>query len=210
MKNKSKPNGGVGVMNGADEAGEQQKRWEKETLNPSLEKLPERDVPFTTISGVPIRRLYTPADTQDINFEKDISWPGEYPYTRGIHPTMYRSRIYSMRQFTGFGTAKQTNERLRYLTSAGTNALSVAFQLPTLMGRDSDHEYSKGEVGKCGVVMDSLRDMEILFDGIRQDHGPIPAREPACRRPRGCRRRKPCNGRQWTKLVGWPWRRGER
>ncbi|HSP07081.1 MAG TPA: methylmalonyl-CoA mutase family protein, partial [Acidobacteriota bacterium] len=156
-------------MNGAEDAGDQQKRWEKETLNPSLERLPERDVPFTTISGVPIRRLYTPADTQDINFEKDISWPGEYPYTRGIHPTMYRSRIYSMRQFTGFGTAKQTNERLRYLTSAGTNALSVAFQLPTLMGRDSDHEYSKGEVGKCGVAMDSLKDMQILFDGICQD-----------------------------------------
>lgn len=169
MKNKVKPNGGVGVMNGVDESGEQQKRWEKETLNPSLEKLPERDTPFTTISGVPIRRLYTPADTQDIDFEKEISWPGEYPYTRGIHPTMYRSRVFSMRQFTGFGTAKQTNERLRYLTTAGTNALSVAFHLPTLMGHDSDHENSRGEVGRCGVAIDSLRDMEVLFDGIRQD-----------------------------------------
>ena len=169
MKHKSKPNGGAAVMNGAEEGREQEKRWEKETLNPSLEKLPERDIPFTTISGAPIRRLYTPADIQDIDFEKEISWPGEYPYTRGIHPTMYRSRMWSMRQFTGFGTAKQTNERLRYLTSAGTNALSIAFHLPTLMGHDSDHENSRGEVGKCGVAIDSLRDMEILFDRIRQD-----------------------------------------
>lgn len=169
MKQEPKTDGGAAVMNGGEEAGERKKRWEKETLNPSLKKLPERDTPFTTISGMPIRTLYTPADTQDIDFEKEIGWPGEYPYTRGIHPSMYRSRVYSMRQFTGFGTAKQTNERLRYLTSAGTNALSVAFHLPTLMGRDSDHEYSRGEVGKCGVSMDSLQDMETLFDQIRQD-----------------------------------------
>lgn len=169
MKQKSRIVGGAAVMNGAEETADQQKRWEKETLNPALKKLPERDTPFTTISGVPIKRLYTPADTQDIDFEKEIAWPGEYPYTRGIHPSMYRSRLYSMRQFTGFGTAKQTNERLRYLTSAGTNALSVAFHLPTLMGHDSDHPNSRGEVGKCGVSVDSLRDMEILFEGIRQD-----------------------------------------
>lgn len=169
MKSKSKSNGGVAVANGAEEISDQKKRWEKETLDPTLGKMPEREIPFTTISGHPIKRLYTPADTRDIDFEKDISWPGEYPYTRGIHPTMYRSKLWSMRQFTGFGNAKQTNERLRYLTTAGTNALSIAFHLPTLMGRDSDHEYCKGEVGKCGVTMDSLRDMEILFDGIRQD-----------------------------------------
>lgn len=156
------------VLNGTDTA-EQEKRWEQQTLEPALKKIPERDIPFTTVSGVPIKKLYTPADVQNIDFEKEIGWPGEYPYTRGIHPSLYRSKVWSMRQFTGFGSAVQTNERLRYLIANGTNALSIAFHLPTLMGRDSDDPLAKGEVGKCGVTIDSLQDMEALFQGIKQN-----------------------------------------
>ncbi|MCI0448084.1 methylmalonyl-CoA mutase family protein, partial [bacterium] len=144
-----KKNGGSAVVNGSDTA-EQEKRWEQQTLEPALKKIPERDIPFTTVSGVPIKRLYTPADIQNTDFEKEIGWPGEYPYTRGIHPSLYRSKVWSMRQFTGFGSAAQTNERLRYLIANGTNALSIAFHLPTLMGRDSDDLLARGEVGKCG------------------------------------------------------------
>lgn len=163
-----KKNGGSAVLNGS-ETTEQEKRWEQKTLEPALKKIPERDVPFTTVSGVPIKRLYTPVDVQNIDFEKEIGWPGEYPYTRGIHPSLYRSKVWSMRQFTGFGSAAQTNERLRYLIANGTNALSIAFHLPTLMGRDSDDPLCRGEVGKCGVTIDSLQDMETLFQGIKQD-----------------------------------------
>jgi len=163
-----KKNGDTAVLNGTDTA-EQEKRWEQQTLEPALKKIPERDIPFTTVSGVPIKKLYTPADIQNIDFEKEIGWPGEYPYTRGIHPSLYRSKVWSMRQFTGFGSASQTNERLRYLIANGTNALSIAFHLPTLMGRDSDDPWSRGEVGKCGVTIDSLQDMEILFQGIKQN-----------------------------------------
>lgn len=163
-----KKNGDSLVLNGTDTA-EQEKRWEQQTLEPALKKIPERDIPFTTVSGVPIKKLYTPADIQNIDFEKEIGWPGEYPYTRGIHPSLYRSKVWSMRQFTGFGSAAQTNERLRYLIANGTNALSIAFHLPTLMGRDSDDPLAKGEVGKCGVTIDSLQDMEVLFQGIKQN-----------------------------------------
>ncbi|MCI0611704.1 methylmalonyl-CoA mutase family protein [bacterium] len=163
-----KKNGGSAVVNGSDTA-EQEKRWEQQTLEPALKKIPERDIPFTTVSGVPIKRLYTPADIQNTDFEKEIGWPGEYPYTRGIHPSLYRSKVWSMRQFTGFGSAAQTNERLRYLIANGTNALSIAFHLPTLMGRDSDDLLARGEVGKCGVTIDSLQDMETLFQGIKQN-----------------------------------------
>ena len=158
------------VINGKDPAGDERKRWEEETHDPSLKKMPERNIPFTTVSGLPINNLYSPADIQDIDFNKEIGWPGEYPYTRGIHPTMYRSRMWTMRQFTGFGTAAQTNERLRYLVASGATGLSIAFHLPTLMGIDSDHPTSRGEVGKCGVAIDSLQDMETLFDGIPLDH----------------------------------------
>lgn len=163
-----KKNGDTAVLNGTDTV-EQEKRWEQQTLEPALKKIPERDIPFTTVSGVPIKRLYTPNDVQNIDFEKEIGWPGEYPYTRGIHPSLYRSKVWSMRQFTGFGSAAQTNERLRYLIANGTNALSIAFHLPTLMGRDSDDPLAKGEVGKCGVTIDSLQDMETLFQGIQQN-----------------------------------------
>jgi methylmalonyl-CoA mutase N-terminal domain/subunit len=122
--------------------------------------------PVTTISGRPIEPLYRPEDVADVDYERDIGDPGQFPYTRGIHDTMYRGRLWTMRQFAGFGTARQTNERFRYLLEHGGSGLSVAFDLPTLMGRDPDHPLSLGEVGKCGVAVSSLEDMEILFEGI--------------------------------------------
>ena len=140
--------------------------WEKNTLDPTLKKSPERAPEFTTVSSYPIRRLYTPADLTNWNEEDDLGFPGQPPYTRGIHSTMYRGRLWTMRQFAGFGTAEDTNERFRYLLSQGQTGLSVAFDLPTLMGYDSDHELSEGEVGKCGVAISSLADMEVLFNEI--------------------------------------------
>jgi methylmalonyl-CoA mutase N-terminal domain/subunit len=124
---------------------------------------------FTTVSGVPIERLYTPEHIGELNYEKDLGDPGEAPYTRGIYPTMYRGRLWTMRQFSGFGTAEDTNERFHYLLKNGQTGLSVAFHIPTLMGYDSDHPMSTGEVGKCGVAIDSLADMETLFKGIPLD-----------------------------------------
>jgi methylmalonyl-CoA mutase, N-terminal domain len=141
-------------------------RWEREVLEPALKKTPERSIPFTTISGRPIDRLYTSDDLQDLDFARDLNEPGQFPYTRGIHPSGYRGRLWTMRQFAGFGTPEETNERFKALLSAGGGGLSVAFDLPTLMGRDPDHELSLGEVGKCGVSIVSLADMERLFDGI--------------------------------------------
>ncbi len=141
-------------------------RWEREVLEPALKKAPERDVPFTTISGRPIDRLYTPDDLPGFDVTRDLGNPGEFPYTRGIHPTGYRGKLWTMRQFAGFGTPEETNERYKTLLAAGGTGLSVAFDLPTLMGRDPDHELSLGEVGKCGVSIASLADMERLFDGI--------------------------------------------
>jgi len=127
----------------------------------------ERSKTFTTISGRPIERLYTPADLAGWRYEDDAADPGVFPYTRGIHPTGYRGKLWTMRQFAGFGTPEETNERYKQLLAAGGTGLSVAFDLPTLMGRDPDHAYSLGEVGKCGVSIASLADMERLFDGIR-------------------------------------------
>jgi methylmalonyl-CoA mutase N-terminal domain/subunit len=121
---------------------------------------------FTTVSGHPIRQLYTPTDLAKWDPERDLGQPGEPPYTRGIHPTMYRGRLWTMRQFAGFGSAEDTNARFRYLLAQGQAGLSVAFDLPTLMGYDSDHPLSRGEVGKCGVAISSLADMEALFDQI--------------------------------------------
>lgn len=141
-------------------------RWEEETLKPTLARMPERAETFTTTSLVPIKRLYTPLDIEDIDFCRDIGFPGEYPFTRGIHPTMYRGKLWTMRQFAGFGTAFDTNKRFKYLLEQGQTGLSVAFDLPTLMGLDSDHPLSEGEVGKCGVAVSSLEDMEVLFEGI--------------------------------------------
>ncbi|HXP80644.1 MAG TPA: methylmalonyl-CoA mutase family protein [Verrucomicrobiae bacterium] len=130
------------------------------------EKSPERASEFTTVSGYPIRKLYSPSDLSGWDADRDLGLPGAPPYTRGIHPAMYRSRLWTMRQFAGFGSAKDTNERFRYLLSQGQAGLSVAFDLPTLMGYDSDHSLAEGEVGKCGVAISSLADMEALFDQI--------------------------------------------
>ena len=144
----------------------EKQRWERETLEPTLKKSPERAQTFTTISGRPIDRLYTADDLTDVDPARDIAQPGEFPYTRGIHPTGYRGKLWTMRQFAGFGTPEETNERYKTLLRAGGTGLSVAFDLPTLMGRDPDHELSLGEVGKCGVNVTSLADMETLFEGI--------------------------------------------
>jgi methylmalonyl-CoA mutase, N-terminal domain len=143
-----------------------EKAWEQKTLAPALEKSPEQKAEFSTISGHPIRRLYTPADLAGWDPERDLGYPGDPPYTRGIHSTMHRGRLWTMRQFAGFGTAEDTNQRFRYLLSQGQTGLSTAFDLPTLMGYDSDHALSEGEVGKCGVAISSLADMEVLFDQI--------------------------------------------
>jgi methylmalonyl-CoA mutase N-terminal domain/subunit len=124
---------------------------------------------FTTVSGREIKELYTPADLAGLDYLRDLHFPGEFPYTRGVHPTMYRGRLWTMRQFSGFGTAEDTNKRYKYLLSHGQTGLSVAFHLPTLMGIDSDHPLAQGEVGKCGVAIDSLADMEVLFKGIPLD-----------------------------------------
>jgi len=128
-----------------------------------------KERPFTTVSGVPVEQLYTADHIRDLNYEKDLGDPGSPPYTRGIYPGMYRGRLWTMRQFSGFGTAADTNERFHYLLKNGQTGLSVAFHLPTLMGYDSDHPMSEGEVGKCGVAIDSLADMETLFKGIPLD-----------------------------------------
>lgn len=143
-----------------------QRMWEETVLRPTLEKSPERHGQFTTLSNHKIDRLYTPADIADTSPERDIGYPGQPPYTRGIHSTMYRGRLWTMRQFAGFGSAEDTNQRFRYLLEHGQTGLSVAFDLPTLMGYDADHPLSEGEVGKCGVAISSLADMEVLFDQI--------------------------------------------
>jgi methylmalonyl-CoA mutase, N-terminal domain len=147
-------------------AGSAKERWQRETLEPALKKAPERASTFTTISGHPIDRLYTPDDIPSIAPVQDIGAPGAFPYTRGIHASGYRGKLWTMRQFAGFGTPEETNQRYKALLNAGGTGLSVAFDLPTLMGRDPDHELSLGEVGKCGVSITSLADMEALFDGI--------------------------------------------
>jgi methylmalonyl-CoA mutase, N-terminal domain len=141
-------------------------RWQREVLEPALSKSPERKGPFTTISGRQIERLYSAEDVQGLDYEREIGNPGEFPYVRGIHPSGYRGKLWTMRQFAGFGTPEETNQRYKDLIAAGSTGLSVAFDLPTLMGRDPDHELSLGEVGKCGVNVTSLADMERLFEGI--------------------------------------------
>jgi methylmalonyl-CoA mutase N-terminal domain/subunit len=145
---------------------DRERNWEETQLRPALEKSPERSAEFTTISGHPIARLYTQGDLAGWNPARELGIPGEPPYTRGIHPSMYRGRLWTMRQFAGFGSAEDTNRRFRYLLSQGQNGISVAFDLPTLMGYDSDHALAEGEVGKCGVAISSLADMEALFDKI--------------------------------------------
>jgi len=141
-------------------------RWETETLAPVLRKHPETKERFETVSLEAVDRLYTPADVSEIDFARDISFPGEFPYTRGIHPTGYRGKMWTMRQFAGFSTPEETNARFHYLLEQGQTGLSVAYDLPTLMGYDADSPLSEGEVGKCGVAVSSLADMEVLFDKI--------------------------------------------
>jgi methylmalonyl-CoA mutase N-terminal domain/subunit len=140
--------------------------WMRETYNKSLEKMPERPVAHKTLSDIAPEPLYTPEDLGGFNYDEKLGHPGEYPYTRGVYGSMYRSKLWTMRMFAGFGSAEQTNERFKKLLAAGQMGLSTAFDLPTLMGYDSDHPLSRGEVGKCGVAVSSLADMEILFDGI--------------------------------------------
>jgi len=145
---------------------ESRDEWEAETLDPVLDAYGERRERFATVSNHEVDRLYTPADVADIDYLDDLGFPGEKPYTRGVYPTMYRGRQWTMRQFAGFGTATETNERFHYLIEEGQTGLSTAFDMPTLMGIDSDDAMADGEVGKEGVAVDTLRDMEILFDGI--------------------------------------------
>jgi len=141
-------------------------QWTREELERVLARAPERLPRFSTISDLEIPRLRTPANTPDLDYLRDLGLPGQYPYTRGVYPSMYRGRLWTMRQFAGFGTPADTNRRYRYLLEQGQTGLSVAFHYPTLMGYDSDHPRSLGEVGRCGVAVDSLRDMEVIFDGI--------------------------------------------
>jgi methylmalonyl-CoA mutase N-terminal domain/subunit len=143
-----------------------EREWDEKTLKPILAKSPDRPADFTTVSSYPIRRIYTEVDLAEWNAARDLALPGEPPYTRGIHPRMYRDRLWTMRQFAGFGSAEDTNRRFRYLLAQGQTGLSVAFDLPTLMGYDSDHAMAEGEVGKCGVAISSLADMEVLFEQI--------------------------------------------
>ncbi|MBO18984.1 MAG: methylmalonyl-CoA mutase [Chloroflexi bacterium] len=147
------------------------KQWQKETLEPAVKRFPERRENFQTDSGLTIGPLYSPEDltAQDLDYNRDLGYPGEFPYTRGVQPNTYRGRIWTMRQYSGYGTAAETNQRYRYLLDNGQTGLSVAFDLPTQIGYDSDHELAKGEVGKVGVPICSLADMETLFDGIPLD-----------------------------------------
>jgi methylmalonyl-CoA mutase N-terminal domain/subunit len=145
---------------------ESREEWEEETLGPVLGAYGERKDRFATVSNLEIDRLYDPSDVADLDYEEDLGNPGEFPYTRGPYPTMYRGRTWTMRQFAGFGSAEDTNERFHYLIEEGQTGLSTAFDMPSLMGLDSDDPMALGEVGKEGVAVDTLRDMEILFDGI--------------------------------------------
>jgi methylmalonyl-CoA mutase, N-terminal domain len=143
--------------------------WEEKVVQKTLNRSPERKKQFDTTSGIPIKRLYTPADTATLDYQQQLDFPGQYPFTRGVQPTMYRGRFWTMRQYAGFGTAEESNKRYRYLLEQGQTGLSVAFDLPTQMGRDSDHQLAAGEVGRAGVAIDSLADMETLLNGIPLD-----------------------------------------
>ena len=152
-----------------EEIREALEKWEETTLQQALANMPEHRERFITTSSDPVDRLYTPLDVADMDYVRDLGLPGQYPYTRGIHPTMYRGRPWTMRMFAGFGTAEETNERFSYLLDQGQTGLSIAFDLATLMGYDTDAPEAEGEFGKCGVAVSSLRDMELLLDGIPLD-----------------------------------------
>ena len=147
---------------------EEYRKW-SEKIERTLAKRPERKDDFVNTSGIPVKRLYTPLDAPDFDYVEDLGLPGEYPFTRGVQPTMYRGRLWTMRQYAGFATAEDTNRRYRFLLEHGQTGLSVAFDLPTQIGYDSDHPLAQGEVGKVGVTIDSMKDMEILFDQIPLD-----------------------------------------
>jgi len=148
---------------------QQREQWAESTLQRTLDRHPERQDAFMTTSSAPVERLYTPLDVAELDYERDLGFPGEYPYTRGAHATMHRGRLWTMRMFAGFGTAEETNERYKYLLAHGETGLSVAFDMPTLYGYDTDDPQAMGEFGKCGVAISSLADMEALFDGIPVD-----------------------------------------
>ena len=139
--------------------------WDEE-IEKKIAKRPERRAQFSTVSELPIKRVYWPWDVEGFDLEKDLGIPGQYPFTRGVQPNMYRGRFWTMRQYAGFGSAAETNKRFKYLIEQGQTGLSVAFDLPTQIGYDSDAELSAGEVGKVGVAIDSVEDLKLLFDGI--------------------------------------------
>jgi len=145
------------------------KQWEEQTLEPALGRAAERPGLFADSGGAPVERLHTPADTAAVDYLRDLGFPGEFPYTRGVQPTMYRGRLWTMRQYAGFGSATETNQRFRYLLEQGQSGLSVAFDLPTQMGYDADHEVARSEVGKVGVAISSVEDMAALFEAIPLD-----------------------------------------
>jgi methylmalonyl-CoA mutase N-terminal domain/subunit len=156
------------MNNLSDRIAQQKQKWEQTTLKKTLERHPERHESFHTLSNIPVHRLYSPADSQ-IDYLRDLGFPGEYPLTRGVQPTMYRGRLWTMRQYAGYATAEETNARYQFLLSQGQTGLSVAFDLPTQIGYDADDPMAEGEVGKVGVSISSLEDMERLFDGIPMD-----------------------------------------
>ena len=161
----------AGGTGGPDDAGGNaaRERWERSVLGPVLARAPERAESFATSSQIPVERLYAPENVSALDYDRDLGYPGAYPYTRGIYPTMYRGRLWTMRQYAGYGGAEESNQRFRYLLEQGQTGLSVAFDLPTQMGYDSDHSLAEAEVGKVGVAIDSLADMEVLFAGIPLD-----------------------------------------
>lgn len=156
-------------MNDREEIRNKVEKWDKGIVAKTISRFPERKTPFLSTSGYEVKRVYSPLDIEEMDYNSDLSLPGEYPYTRGVQPTMYRGRFWTMRQYAGFASAEESNERYKYLLQQGQTGLSVAFDLPTQIGYDSDHPLSQGEVGKVGVAIDSLADMEILFDGIPLD-----------------------------------------
>jgi methylmalonyl-CoA mutase N-terminal domain/subunit len=157
-------------QNKIDETLRARDKWQENTFRQAIGRRAERAEEFTTISGEPVNCLYTPADLPDFDFARDLGFPGEYPYTRGVHATGYRGRLWTMRMFAGFGTAEETNQRFKYLLEQGQTGLSIAFDLPTLYGYDTDAPEAMGEFGKCGVAVSSLADMEILLEDLPLDH----------------------------------------
>ncbi|MBM3174051.1 MAG: methylmalonyl-CoA mutase, partial [Chloroflexi bacterium] len=145
------------------------REWKEKILEPGLKRLPPRQDKFCLTSGLEIEPVYTPEDLDGFDCVRDLNYPGEYPYTRGVHPAMYRGRMWTMRQYAGFGSPEETNRRFRYLLDQGQTGLSIAFDLPTQVGHDSDYPLCRGEVGRVGVAVDTLQDMETMFQGIPMD-----------------------------------------